>query len=65
MNKKTRGDYAPAPKDFPLRDTYVEKWIRSGGKRECSYPQNGLPKTKIKEGRVESSAVDAFGLRSP
>ena len=48
--------------DFPLKDSYVEKKIMNGEKRNCSYPQNGVPKTKISEERIPSPLIEAFGL---
>lgn len=50
--------------DFPLDDTYVEKWIRNGGERKCFYPGNGLPKTTVASAPIETSAVEIFGLKS-
>ena len=41
---------------------YIARRLKSGDQRQYSYPQNGIPKTKVKEKAVESFAVKAFGL---
>lgn len=41
---------------FADADSYVGRRLINGDKRNCSYPQNGIPKTKVKAGRAPTSA---------
>ena len=59
MTKKT---FMGIPLDrFVDADSYVSRRLRRGDKRNCAYPQNGIPKTKVKSGPAPSVAT-IFGI---
>ena len=33
---------------------YIESRIRAGDKRDCSYPQNGIPKTTVSHAEIRA-----------
>lgn len=60
MNKTTSKNRVDA--DFPLKG-YVESKIKSGYKRKCAYPNNGIPKLPKGDNRgIRSPSIAAFGL---
>ena len=50
--------------NFSTDDCYVEQRIRSGHKRNCSYPDNGIPEVKKDADKgMPSLLATAFGIK--
>jgi len=41
---------------FADADCYVGRRIINGDRPKCTYPQNGIPRTKVKSGHAPTSA---------
>ena len=39
---------------FVDNDSYVARRLENGDRRKCTYPSNGIPKTKVKSGPAPS-----------
>lgn len=46
---------------FADADSYVGRRLISGERRDCSYPQNGIPEVTVQEGLAPTSA-NIFGI---
>ena len=46
---------------FADADSYVGRRLINGDRRNCTYPQNGLPETEVQAGQAPTSA-NIFGL---
>ena len=50
--------------NFSTDDCYVEQQIRGGHKRNCSYPDNGIPEVKkYADKGIPSLLATAFGIK--
>lgn len=48
--------------EYLRKHSYVDQRIMNGEKRKISFPDNGIPKTRVQSAHVPSPAIAAFGL---
>lgn len=57
MSNSNNGTFMGIPLDrFADADTYVGRRLINGDRRNCTYPQNGIPETSVQSGLAPTSA---------
>ena len=54
MSKTETGSMGIPLEQLATRGSYVSERLMSGDRRKCTYPSNGIPKTKVESGPAPS-----------